>query len=567
MVSVDELHGLKNGVAKLEAELEELRRTLRLTQATNPGSHAASKIIAEIQRCEAIRKGMLHELSLQEPDFWRSFGDRLMGMAREEQGRADVITNGKALRRMEVLRAHCDYKDYRERVFVAEEVRSFYESLGVELTSEDFSKIEAKMLEWTELEKKAGLRAPETGRWTYGTGAVSENFRERVRLCVVEAGRSLPDHPKGTDAENFWLHQLYLDLLKNNSDLLFCGTKEGGMVLSVCVASATFCARLAREAFAHAERGTIAESVGTGSENPTLAVDIDRAIASWKRMHEIDGERLSRHRESAGHSIPTADVELIQHQVWVSFFDEPMLPRLVELEWGAVLSSKKQPDQYVDLGLTLALTKEYARAIGRAVAKVADLLAMASIARQLALTQPVREAIWRECLDFANGLARWDAFATWVEKVTRVQWDAPLTADGHIDQRKLHDAIARRREFFEQRIRMYSSEWLSAADGAIDLRLTASVSKNSPAQNNSKTAQTFESERPGSGVLPATWEQLRKRISIRQVQAAQLLNCDPRTVRRLVKASELRSSSKGRIVCNEQLRNQLRRVHGNHVLP
>jgi hypothetical protein len=64
----------------------------------------------------------------------------------------------------------------------------------------------------------------------------------------VEAGRSLLDCAKGTDPEDFWLHQLYLDLLKNNSDLLFCGTKEGGMILSVCVASATFCARLEREA-------------------------------------------------------------------------------------------------------------------------------------------------------------------------------------------------------------------------------------------------------------------------------------------------------------------------------
>jgi hypothetical protein len=189
---------------------------------------------------------------------WKDFHERFMQLAREEQGlgRADAITNEKVLRRMKVLRAHCDYKDYRERVFVAQEVRSFYKSLGMELTSKDLSKIEAKMLEWTELEKKAGLKAPETGRWTYGTGAVSENFRERVRLCVVEAGRSLPDYPEGTDPEDFWLHQLYLDLLKNNGDLLFCGSKEGGMILSVCVASATFCARLERQALQQSEPGS-----------------------------------------------------------------------------------------------------------------------------------------------------------------------------------------------------------------------------------------------------------------------------------------------------------------------
>jgi hypothetical protein len=274
-----QLENLKRGIAARNARIEQIERILsnppsKIVQGVpvqvNLGSPSALRLIEEKQRHEMARDELLQELSrFQTPmkpaggvsnapkpfagvsgSEWRDFHDRFMLLAREEQGlgQADLITNGKALRRMEVLRAHCDYKDYRERVFVAEEVRSFYESLGVELTSEDLSKIEAKMLEWTELEKKAGLKAPETGRWTYGTGAVSENFRERVRLCVVEAGRSLPDYPKGTDPEDFWLHQLYLDLLKNNSDLLFCGTKEGGMILSVCVASATFCARLERKA-------------------------------------------------------------------------------------------------------------------------------------------------------------------------------------------------------------------------------------------------------------------------------------------------------------------------------
>lgn len=49
----------------------------------------------------------------EEGSLWRVFQDRFMQLAREEQGlgRADVITNGKALRRMKVLRAHCDYSD------------------------------------------------------------------------------------------------------------------------------------------------------------------------------------------------------------------------------------------------------------------------------------------------------------------------------------------------------------------------------------------------------------------------------------------------------------------------
>jgi ribosome-binding protein aMBF1 (putative translation factor) len=231
---------------------------------------------------------------LAEGASWKDFQERFMQLAREEQGREIVITNGKALRRMEVLRAHCNYKDYRERVFVAEEVRSFYEPLGVELTSEDLSKIEAKMLEWTELEKKAGLKAPETGRWTYGTGAVSENFRERVRLCVVEAGRSLPDYLKGTSSEDFWLHRLYLDLLESNSDLLFASSEEGGMILSVCVASATFCSRLERKALEQSEPGRT-----IGASKPHSADRLRTDGVQAESPHAQNNEKTTRSRQSA----------------------------------------------------------------------------------------------------------------------------------------------------------------------------------------------------------------------------------------------------------------------------
>lgn len=233
---------------------------------------------------------------------WRDFHDRFMQLACEEQGqgRADVITQGDTLRRMDrVLRVHCDYKDYPERVFVAEEVRSFYEPLGVELTSEDLSKIEAKMLESAELEKKAGLKAPETGRWIFGTGGVSENFRERVRLCVAEAGRALPDYPKGTGPEDFWLHRLWLDLLENNSDSLFCASKEGGMILSVCVASATFCARLERKAIEHAESDTATQTANPSRRASSLTgknIDKFRKECGWtfeKLAEEVKLEKTS----------------------------------------------------------------------------------------------------------------------------------------------------------------------------------------------------------------------------------------------------------------------------------
>jgi hypothetical protein len=66
--------------------------------------------------------------------------------------------------------------------------------------------------------------------------------------------------------------------------------------------------------------------------------------------------------------------------------------------------------------------------------------------------------------------------------------------------------------------------------------------------------------------LPGTWEELRNQSSISQKEAAQFLKCDPRTIRRRVTDKELTRSPKGRIVCNERLRNQIRKVHGEHVL-
>jgi hypothetical protein len=157
---------------------------------------------------------------------WKDFQERFMQLAREEQGRADAITKWKALSSMnQVLRASCSYKEH---------------PVG-----------------WEKGKPEQGciclLETPPHGVWNYCSDGISENFFERVRLCVAEAGHALPDYPKDMDPEDFWLHRLYLDLRKNNSDLLFAAHEEGGMILSVCVASATFCARLDRKAIAGAD--------------------------------------------------------------------------------------------------------------------------------------------------------------------------------------------------------------------------------------------------------------------------------------------------------------------------
>jgi hypothetical protein len=154
-------------------------------------------------------------------DLWRDYQDRFMRLAREEQGQREVFTTATTLRAMnQLLRAYCTYMKHPE---------------GWERGKPDQGMI-------------CLIDTPPHGVWNYSDG-VSENFRERVRLCVSEAGRALPDCPSGADAEDFWLHRLYLGLLENNSEQLFAASQDGGMILSVCVASATFCTRLQRSAF------------------------------------------------------------------------------------------------------------------------------------------------------------------------------------------------------------------------------------------------------------------------------------------------------------------------------
>src|SRR5262249_41679069 len=159
--------------------------------------------------------------------------------------------NGADLRLMpQVLKAYCDYTDYPGWNNADE---SLYESAAAmdQAAIEFDADIHA-------IEKR-GFATPKTGRWQLH-GGVSEDFWERVRLCVAEAGRALPDYSKGTRTEVFWLHRLRLDLLENNSNLFTAernfdqpamASEKEGTIHSVCVTSATFCSRLKREALEH----------------------------------------------------------------------------------------------------------------------------------------------------------------------------------------------------------------------------------------------------------------------------------------------------------------------------
>ncbi|MGC2529827.1 MAG: helix-turn-helix transcriptional regulator [Candidatus Acidiferrum sp.] len=149
-----------------------------------------------------------------------------------------------------------------------------------------------------------------------------------------------------------------------------------------------------------------------------------------------------------------------------------------------MLSSKKMPDPQLDLGLAFALMKEYVKAISRASRELADLLVTATIAR--VAQADFREAIWRECLDFACELGQWDAFTIWVDRVTHIRWEVPVTVDGPPDREQLKKATIPRQEFFERRIGMYLQDWLSSIDRAIELRRTVSATPKTQASERTE---------------------------------------------------------------------------------
>ena len=98
-------------------------------------------------------------------------------------------------------------------------------------------------------------RSPEKGPWQIG-GGMSEDLRERVRTLVATAGTAL-SRTKGETPEDSWLHRLYHFLRENRSKRLFeqhvlDPSQEGGGILRVCAASATFCSSLERKAVAGA---------------------------------------------------------------------------------------------------------------------------------------------------------------------------------------------------------------------------------------------------------------------------------------------------------------------------
>jgi len=222
-ILVSQMNRLQGELAtRYEIEAIELaKQAVRRIPATN----ASSVVLAVHSESEPRNSPEDVNWPSAKAETWRDFREKFQALAGEEQGRATAITGGRALQRMDqVLRASCNYKMHPEG--------------------------------WERGKPEQGLicllDTPRYGVWNYESDGVSENFRERVRVCVARTGVAL-GCPRGADPEDFWLHHLYLDLLANKSDLLFAASEEGGMILSVCVASATFCSRLEKKSLKQAD--------------------------------------------------------------------------------------------------------------------------------------------------------------------------------------------------------------------------------------------------------------------------------------------------------------------------
>lgn len=285
---------LRESPEYLRTQHEQARANCRRLRRAVP----EGQIDPDVERAETTEKQFAKALALlgawpdlseatSTADLWRTFHDRFMELAREEQGRAhtDTITNGKVLQMMnQVLRTSCDYGTHPE---VLERGK-----LGQGLM--------------------CLLDTPPHGIWNYDNRGISENFYERVRLCVAEAGRVLPKYVKGADPEDFWLHCLYLDLLENNSDSLFCASPKGGMIVSICVASATFCARLRRRALEHQEPSKRIGAEHLENKAETLASAVSHVQNNAKTARRPESNWAERNRRPGGRPRNDRDRDLVR---------------------------------------------------------------------------------------------------------------------------------------------------------------------------------------------------------------------------------------------------------------
>jgi len=168
-------------------------------------------------------------------DLWRAFHDKFRALAEEELRRAPHNDGDRW------LRAYVDYKD----------------------------------------------RTIGCGQWYLSEG-VNESFHERFDVEATRAGIALGSTLSG-EAGDVWLHHVFSDLLEHKSKLLFAASKDGGIVVQICEASALYCARLEKQALVEGRDSAVrpASKPTPSTEPPTLPQRADMLPAQDSRLQAI----------------------------------------------------------------------------------------------------------------------------------------------------------------------------------------------------------------------------------------------------------------------------------------
>jgi len=174
----------------------------------------------------------------QPPDVWRGLHETFRALAEEELRLAPHNTGDRW------LRAYVDYKD----------------------------------------------RTIACGQWHLSEG-VNESFHERFEVEATRAGIALGSTVSGA-AGAVWLHHVFSDLLEHKSKLLFAASKDGGIIVRACEASALYCARLEKQALVEGR-----DSAVTASKVSVVDASSAEAGAS-RRDTTADDPRNETQREA-----------------------------------------------------------------------------------------------------------------------------------------------------------------------------------------------------------------------------------------------------------------------------
>ena len=120
---------------------------------------------------------------------------------------------------------------------------------------------------------------------------MNESFHERFEVEATRAGIALGSTVSG-EAGDVWLHHVFSDLLEHKSKLLFAASKDGGIVVQICEASALYCARLEKQALVKG-RGSAVSAV-----HDSMVGSASTEVGVSRRDTTADDPRKETQREA-----------------------------------------------------------------------------------------------------------------------------------------------------------------------------------------------------------------------------------------------------------------------------